>query len=260
MPVYNGARTLRESVDSVLAQSFSDFEFIICNDASTDETGNMLTRIADGRVKVLHNATNMGEGSTRDRAIAAARGDWLAFIDADDAWVPERLEALLSNADTFFNKMIFDDILECHDTPTGMVPWHVLRGPTAFGGDGSREVEVPIDEFVCQKRLLIKPLLPLGVLRQDPIYHSSSPFGADTEFFLRILARGLELCYVPKPMYHYRITPGSMSGSVNRSILMREVLENAIDLYGHAPAVQFALQKKLRWSPGMNATCHSSMN
>ena len=46
-------------------------------------------------------------------------------------------------------------------------------------------------------------------------------------------------------MYHYRITPGSMSGSVNRSILMREVLENAIDLYGHAPAVQFALQKKI---------------
>ena len=247
MPVYNGALTLRESVDSVLAQTFQDFELIICNDASTDETGSILENIADERVRVIQNKSNLGEGSARDRAIESACGVWLAFIDADDAWAPERLKTLLDEADASINKMIFDDILECHDTDTeyGLVPWHVLRGKYAFGGDGIKAVEVPIENFVCQERLLIKPLLPLRHVRQYHIFHGCRRFAADTEFFLRLLAHGLQLCYVPKPMYYYRITPDSMSGLINRSIMMREVLENAINQFEHGPTVQVALRKKV---------------
>ena len=245
MPVFNGARTLRESVDSVLAQTFRDFEFIICNDASTDETGNILENIADERVRVLHNKSNLGEGSARDRAIESARGIWLAVIDADDAWAPERLETLLDAADTSVNKMIFDDIWECHDTADGLVPWHVLRGRYAFGGNGITAVDVPIENFVCQERLLLKPLLPLRSIREYHICHGCRPFGADTEFFLQLLAQGLQLCYVPKPMYYYRITPGSMSSLTNRSSLMREVLENAVNQFEHNVTVQAALRKKI---------------
>ena len=72
-------------------------------------------------------------------------------------------------------------------------------------------MEVPIEDFVCQKRLLLKPLLPLRSIREYHIRHGCRPFGADTEFFLKLLANGLQLLYVPKPMYYYRITPGSMS-------------------------------------------------
>ena len=147
MPVYNGARTLRESVDSVLAQTFRDFELIICNDASTDNTGIILEKIVDERVRVIHNESNLGEGSARDRAIESASGVWLAFIDADDAWAPERLETLLNQTDASPNKMMFDDILECHDTAHGMVPWNVLRGKYAFGGNG-------IKPWKCQLRTL----------------------------------------------------------------------------------------------------------
>ena len=68
MPVFNGARTLRESVDSVLAQTFRDFELIICNDASTDNTGIILEKFVDERVRVIHNESNLGEGAARDRA------------------------------------------------------------------------------------------------------------------------------------------------------------------------------------------------
>ena len=245
MPVYNGARTLRESVDSVLAQTFRDFELIICNDASTDETGIILGEIEDDRVRVLSNSSNMGEGPARDRAIASASGVWLAFIDADDAWKPERLETLLDSADASLNKIIFDDIFECHDTANGMAPWQVLRGEYAFGGNGISAVEVPTEKFVCQKRLLLKPLLPLKFIREHHISHGRRPFGADTEFFLHLLAHGLQLCYVPKPMYLYRITPGSMSSLTERYTLMVEVLENAIPQFENAPAVQAALQKKI---------------
>src|SRR5512136_1039319 len=126
MPVYNGARTLMEAVNSVLKQTYSDFELIICNDASTDETENILNSITDDRVRVIHNRQNLGEGPTRDRAIEVGRGVWLAVIDADDAWAPERLEVMLQETEGSTDMMVFDDILRCHDTPSGMVPWHVL--------------------------------------------------------------------------------------------------------------------------------------
>jgi len=245
MPVYNGASTLRDSVNSVLSQTHQDFELIICNDASTDETKIILDKFMDKRIRVIHNESNLGEGSARDRTIELARGVWLALIDADDAWAPERLETLLAEANTSNNKMIFDDILECHDTVDGMVPWNVLRGKYAFGCNGIKSVEVPIENFVCQKRLLIKPLLPLTYVRKHHICHTGRRFAADTEFFLQLLLHGLQLCYLPKPMYYYRITPGSMSGLTNRSIMIREVLENAINQFEHAPTVQAALRKKV---------------
>ena len=75
MPVYNGTRTLGESVNSVLSQTHRDFELIICNDASTDGTGIILENIRDERVRVIHNESNLGEGLARDRAIAAAPTD-----------------------------------------------------------------------------------------------------------------------------------------------------------------------------------------
>jgi succinoglycan biosynthesis protein ExoO len=245
MPVFNGARTLKESVDSVLSQTFHDFELIICNDASTDETGIILDEIADKRIRVIDNESNLGEGPARDRAIESASGTWLGFIDADDAWAPERLETLINQTDGFLNKMIFDDILECHDTDQGMAPWRILRGKNAFGGNGITAVGVPVEDFVCQKRLLLKPLLPLRSIRTHHVRHSCRPFAADTEFFLKLLAHGLQLRYVPKPMYFYRITQGSMSGLTNRTTLMREVLENAVIQFESAPAVQAALQKKI---------------
>jgi succinoglycan biosynthesis protein ExoO len=245
MPVYNGERTLTESVESVLKQTYHDFELIICNDASTDETPNLLRKIIDDRVKVIHNPHNLGEGPTRDRAIDLARGVWIAVIDADDAWAPERLEVMLREADGSTDRMIFDDIIECHDTPSGMVPCHVLRGKRAFGGNGIDTVEVPIADFVCKKRLLIKPLFPLKYVKKYKVLHSSRRFAEDTEFFLTLLAAGLKMRYMPRAMYYYRITPGSMSALANRSSLMREVLENAVDHFGHAPHIQKALHKKI---------------
>jgi succinoglycan biosynthesis protein ExoO len=245
MPVYNGERTLMEAVDSVLNQTYQDFELIICNDASTDETQNLLKKITDDRVKIILNLHNLGEGPTRDRAIELARGAWIAVIDADDAWAPERLEVMLREADGSTDKMIFDDIIECHDTPSGMVPCHVLRGKCAFGGNGVDTVEVPIADFVCKNRLLIKPLFPLKYVKKYKVLHSSRRFAEDTEFFLTLLAYGLTIRYVPRAMYYYRITPGSMSALANRSSLMREVLENAVDQFGHAPSIQKALHKKI---------------
>lgn len=244
MPVYNNARTLMEAVNSVLMQTYRNFELIICNDNSTDETEDILRNITDKRVQIIHNPRNLGEGPTRDQAISRAHGEWLAVIDSDDAWAPERLEVMLREVAASKYKMIFDNIYACHDTPSGMIPWRVLRGKHAFGCNSKDPIDLSIETLINSEPMLIKPLLPLIYVKQYNVHHSCQ-YGADIDFFLQLLAHGLQLTYIPKAMYYYRITPGSMSASTNRFISMRETLENALNHFKHAPKVQEALNRKI---------------
>ena len=94
MSVYNGEEYLREAIDSVLKQSFSDFELIIINNCSTDHTGEILARYAslDARVKVHTNEVNLRLPSSLNKAISLAEGKYIARMDADDICMPDRLE------------------------------------------------------------------------------------------------------------------------------------------------------------------------
>jgi succinoglycan biosynthesis protein ExoO len=249
MPVYNGVLTVREAIFSILKQTYRNFELIVCNDASTDNTRNILESISDKRIHIIHNDANLGPGPSRDRAIEIARGEWLAFTDADDTWLPERLETLLHVAESKKNAMVFDDIMECHDTPCGMIPWRVLRGRYAFCQNSIDIIEVPLERYVCSKSLLIKPLIQTEFIRKNHIRHSSRPNSKepveDSEFFLKIMLCGMRLLYVPKAMYHYRITPGSATSKIKRITIMRELFEDIASKSNHTPGVQLALKNKI---------------
>jgi len=93
IPVYNGEAYLAEALDSVLAQTISDWELIIVNDGSSDGTAAILESYAhrDPRIRVI-TQTNRGLAASRGRAVAAARGELVAFLDADDIWLPAKLE------------------------------------------------------------------------------------------------------------------------------------------------------------------------
>ncbi|MFZ5722408.1 MAG: glycosyltransferase family 2 protein [Pseudomonadota bacterium] len=246
MPAYNAARTLRAAIDSVLAQDFSDLELIVCDDASRDDTAALLATYTDPRLKVVRNAANLGEGGARDRAIAEARGAWIAVIDADDAWLPGRLSALLAAAGTREDVLVFDDLLECHDVDGRMVPWRRLRGGRAFGANRTDPVAAAFPDFIRQRRLLIKPLFPARPVRDFSVCHSARRFGADTEYFLRLIGHGLSLLYVPHAFYLYRLTPGSMSSTSGRESLMLEVLVAASRQVGWSPPERAGLAYKIR--------------
>ncbi len=93
MSVYNGEEHLSECIESILAQSLSDFEFIVVNDASTDNTANILAQWQekDQRIRILSNVQNRERSISRNRAITAARAELVAIMDADDHALPERL-------------------------------------------------------------------------------------------------------------------------------------------------------------------------
>jgi len=246
MPAYNASRTIGYAIDSVLAQSFSNFELIICNDSSTDATGDILLSINDPRIHVVNNSSNLGEGLSRDQAIQQATGQWLAFIDADDAWEPSRLQKLMTTVEILGECFVFDDIFECHDTLNGMIHWRTLRGNSAFGGNGCNTVNVPIEHLIFSHRSLLKPIFPLHYIREHNITHSTRKYAADFEFFLRVLALGkLSIWYFPEPLYFYRLTPNSVSNNKLRFKLFKEVLVEGKKLFPESLSIHNSIEKKI---------------
>jgi hypothetical protein len=92
MSVYNGERHLREAIDSILVQTFTDFEFIIVDDGSTDRTAAILDDYMDPRIRRITNTTNIGLTKSLNIGLAACRGEFVARMDADDVSLPERLD------------------------------------------------------------------------------------------------------------------------------------------------------------------------
>jgi len=101
MPTYNDGRFLRQAVDSILAQTFGDFEFVIVNDGSTDDTATILSEYArrDERIRVLTNERNLGIFASLNRGLDVCRGEYVVRMDADDIAVEDRLEKQLDVMD-----------------------------------------------------------------------------------------------------------------------------------------------------------------
>lgn len=91
MTVYNGEKYISEALESVLEQTEKDFEIIVVNDGSTDRTAQILVQYLNNPVITIYNRENAGPGSARNFAMSVAKGDYFAFIDADDVYLPEHL-------------------------------------------------------------------------------------------------------------------------------------------------------------------------
>ena len=92
MPAYNSEEYVKQAIDSVLAQTFSDFELIIVNDGSSDRSKEIILSYTDERIRYLENEKNLGIVKTRNRCIANAAGKYIAVLDNDDIALPFRLE------------------------------------------------------------------------------------------------------------------------------------------------------------------------
>ncbi len=93
MPSYNTGRFIAETINSVLAQTYENWEIIIVDDCSTDNTDEVVAQfLGDERIKYLKNEKNSGAAVSRNRALREAKGKWIAFLDSDDLWTPDKLE------------------------------------------------------------------------------------------------------------------------------------------------------------------------
>ncbi|MEE1211731.1 MAG: glycosyltransferase family 2 protein [Treponema sp.] len=95
MPAHNAAKTIRDSIDSVISQTFTDWELLVINDSSTDETEKIVSEYVnkDKRIRLLHTDKSVGKPFyPRNIGIKAAEGKFIAFLDSDDVWLPKKLE------------------------------------------------------------------------------------------------------------------------------------------------------------------------
>lgn len=100
MPSYNTGRFIAESIRSVIAQTYQQWELIIVDDCSTDDTDAVVKSFHDERIRFYKNEKNSGAAVSRNKALREAKGRWIAFLDSDDLWLPEKLEKQID----FMNK------------------------------------------------------------------------------------------------------------------------------------------------------------
>ena len=103
MATYNGEKYLREQLESIFAQTYQNFELIVCDDCSTDSTVQILREYEknDSRIKIFVNEENLGFKKNFEKAIGLCSGDYIALSDQDDIWLPEHLDILINNIDGF---------------------------------------------------------------------------------------------------------------------------------------------------------------
>lgn len=97
MPSYNTGSFISESIESVLAQTYSTWELIVVDDCSNDDTDDVVNRyLSDERIRYIKNEVNRGAAVSRNRALREAKGNWIAFLDSDDLWEPDKLQKQIS--------------------------------------------------------------------------------------------------------------------------------------------------------------------
>src|SRR5659263_26369 len=138
MPVYNGEKTIREALDTLLAQDFKDFELIISDNASTDDTSNICKMYAarDRRVRYERNLINIGPTANFNRLIHLARGKYFMWAADDDLWEPSyvscMVEALENNPDAVLSFCRYEIIYADKQPITGRDDWPKLIGRDRF--------------------------------------------------------------------------------------------------------------------------------
>jgi succinoglycan biosynthesis protein ExoO len=228
MANYNGARHIERAIASLQAQTLQSWELIFADDASSDESVAIAERLArtDGRIRISASATNGGPAAVRNRAIALARGRWIAVFDSDDIMAPERLEALLARAQADGASIVADDLLTFVDGSSKFTPFLGKRL-------GERPSWIGLAEFIDSNRLrsrtpdlgYLKPMFRAEMLRHSAIrYDERLRIGEDYDLLARLIAQGNLLRLEPKPLYLYRKHPGSTSHRI-RTDQIRSLIE-----------------------------------
>jgi teichuronic acid biosynthesis glycosyltransferase TuaG len=210
MPAYNAGKTVRKSVESVIAQTFLDWELIVIDDGSRDDTASILSELAekDDRIHFLQNEKNSGASYTRNRAVSIAKGEWIAFLDSDDLWMPEKLEKQLALTEKY------PDMAVCY------------TASTFIDEDGNPyEYVMPAVEQLTYKTLLHKNLMSCSsvMIRASIMKNIKMPndkMHEDYFVWLSVL-REYGVAYgIDEPLLIYRLCKNSKSGNRFKSAKM----------------------------------------
>ena len=206
IPVFNGERTIRETIESVLAQTFSDFELIIIDDGSQDATLEIVEEFSDSRLK-LFSYQNAGLAASRNRGIANATGEYVAFIDADDLWTPDKLNAQYQALQEKPGAAVAYSWTDCINEQS-----QFLRRGYYLSFSGEVYPYLLLTNFLENGS---NPLIRHQALKAVGGFDESLKSSEDWEMYLRLAAR-YPFVAVPSPQILYRVSVRSMSTNTPR--------------------------------------------
>ena len=226
VPVYNAQATLRRCVESVLSQEFTDFELILVDDGSKDNSGVLCDQFAqaDNRVRVIHKA-NSGVSDTRNQAIAQARGEYLQFLDADDWITPNATKLLVRSAQEHQCDLVISDfyrVVGDRVAPKGDID---EAGPLSREEFAAHMMENPADFYygVLWNKLYRRDIIEEHRLQMDPAISWCEDFLFNLEY-IRCAQRFFAL---QVPIYYYVKTKGSLASqglSISKTVRTKLML------------------------------------
>ncbi len=210
--VYNAAPYLSESLDSLFSQTFRDFELIVVNDGSTDESRDIMLKYLDyPNVRILENKHNEGIPVSRNRALLEAKGEYVAIHDGDDISLPVRFQKEVAYLD--------------NDSDVDFIGSHALKisHTGALLGVMSYPPESTQDAFRMVKKYKLNPIIdPTSMYRRDVVLNSGgysmSPgvrTALDLHLWCRLLSKGHKLYNIQEPLIKYRINPKGVTRTEN---------------------------------------------
>ena len=215
MAVYNGEKYLKEAIDSILNQSFGDFEFIIVNDGSTDDTQLILESYKDARIRII-SQQNAGLSKSLNRGIAIATGQFIARIDADDNALPHRLEKQMEVLTKHPNIVLLGSNANIIDKEGNYLYTSSLKSsvehPSIF------ETSNPFfhSSVVFRKTVFDE----CGGYNEEVIHHFE-----DKLLWAKMFAHG-QLANLQEALINYRITPHSISNKTKEGFILQKKISN----------------------------------
>jgi glycosyltransferase involved in cell wall biosynthesis len=237
IPAFNRDGTIRTAIESVLRQTFSDFELIVVDDGSTDRTVDVARSIDDPRVRVVAVGANRGISATRNRGIAEARAGWIAFQDSDDEWLPDKLALQMAALDAMGDAAV---AAFCG----------LLTIGTLDGGSGRTSLSyTPERRIPCQSGDILPELMKTSfvstqtLVARTPLLRELGGFDEDLasivdwELALRLAARG-PFAFVDEPLVLQRFSANSVTRDPAKRVRSQtRIVEKHRELFAREPAV-----------------------
>ena len=215
IPLYNAEPFIVETLESVREQSFTDWEAVVVDDGSTDRSLEAAHSVTDPRIRVLRQ-NNQGPSAARNLALENSSGEWIATLDADDLWTPDKLQHQLDAATRHRADLVFGPAQlfgDPHQQRAYEKHEYVLAGQSALRKMISRN-HVPHSSVLMRRQAVLEA----GGYAED--IHGTE----DYDLWLRLLMAGAKFVYDPRAIVHYRVSGASVSSNKARMKRMTRVV------------------------------------
>jgi glycosyltransferase involved in cell wall biosynthesis len=219
MPAYNAARTIRSALISALTQTRPLLEIIVVDDGSTDATADVVAKLADPRIRLVSQA-NAGPAAARNAGIAAARGEWVGFLDSDDLWLPTYVERATGAMNAVPNPGFAYTDAHVFRADSGRV-----RRSTAMNAPDPAPAGAESFLIAVLRRNFVftAATIPARVLSAVGGYDERLRLAEEYDLWLRILAAGFDPIWMGGPLALYREHAGQSSHQI---LLMKQAVSD----------------------------------